>query len=440
MKKNLLKFFCVALMFSMAFVACKDEDKDEYIINNYIVVPQDSSVVSIDSIYLNKTKLEMYVGEKDSLLLSVVPDSIKANTIWTSSNEKIVKVNSNGGVLAVDNGSATITVISDNLKVAKCNVIVKNRHTSEGLLQGVFSVSPTKKIQFSQGNLQYLASENIWRFAEEQYAICAEDNVGATSIHKSWIDLFAWATSGYHNSLDYYNIYYNPWERGDKDNAYSEMNYSGFGPSLNMEDLNLTLSSANYDWGVYNAITNGGNKKGVWRTMTAEEWNYLLNVRENSKQKIGLAVIHNRHGLLLLPDEVNIGGLSFVPLADEITINKYTDEEWKNLEKKGVVFLPNAGTLDGTYNYNSLDVPQLNPGNYLQHYANYWTSSVALGNSGVKHFVDNVSTNNSYVLLANAIGVTISTPKMNNITYCEMTVSLSSRYSCKSVRLIQELD
>ena len=38
----------------------------------------------------------------------------------------------------------------------------------EGALKGVFSVSSTKKVYFSQGNLQYRASTNTWRFADKQ--------------------------------------------------------------------------------------------------------------------------------------------------------------------------------------------------------------------------------------------------------------------------------
>lgn len=38
----------------------------------------------------------------------------------------------------------------------------------DGKLPGLFSISPTQQVQFSQGNLQYQASTNTWRFAENQ--------------------------------------------------------------------------------------------------------------------------------------------------------------------------------------------------------------------------------------------------------------------------------
>ena len=49
----------------------------------------------------------------------------------------------------------------------------------EGALPGLFSVSDNKKVSFSKGNLQYQASTNTWRFAEQQYL---------------YGDLFGWGT------------------------------------------------------------------------------------------------------------------------------------------------------------------------------------------------------------------------------------------------------
>ena len=38
----------------------------------------------------------------------------------------------------------------------------------EGALCNIFSVGENKTVHFSKGNLQYQASTNTWRFAEEQ--------------------------------------------------------------------------------------------------------------------------------------------------------------------------------------------------------------------------------------------------------------------------------
>ena len=42
-------------------------------------------------------------------------------------------------------------------------------YNEDGVLNGIFSVSATKKVRFTRGNLQYQASTNLWRFAEHQY-------------------------------------------------------------------------------------------------------------------------------------------------------------------------------------------------------------------------------------------------------------------------------
>ena len=38
-----------------------------------------------------------------------------------------------------------------------------------GALAGLFSISPSQQVRFSQGNLQYQASTNTWRFAANQW-------------------------------------------------------------------------------------------------------------------------------------------------------------------------------------------------------------------------------------------------------------------------------
>lgn len=60
----------------------------------------------------------------------------------------------------------------------------------EGVLPGSFSVSATRQVRFSQGNLQYKASNNTWRFAEYQYEYVGNANSNISSSYNGWIDLF----------------------------------------------------------------------------------------------------------------------------------------------------------------------------------------------------------------------------------------------------------
>ena len=41
--------------------------------------------------------------------------------------------------------------------------------SGDGILSGAFSVGESTQVHFSQGNLQYQASTQTWRFAENQY-------------------------------------------------------------------------------------------------------------------------------------------------------------------------------------------------------------------------------------------------------------------------------
>ena len=52
---------------------------------------------------------------------------------------------------------------------------------TNGILPGLFSVSETQQVQFSQGNLQYQASTNTWRFAEYQWNYIGNDNSNISS-------------------------------------------------------------------------------------------------------------------------------------------------------------------------------------------------------------------------------------------------------------------
>ena len=48
-------------------------------------------------------------------------------------------------------------------------VFIKNYACPTGAINGLFSVSGSRQVYFSRGNLQYQASTNTWRFAEHQY-------------------------------------------------------------------------------------------------------------------------------------------------------------------------------------------------------------------------------------------------------------------------------
>ena len=171
---------------------------------------------------------------------------------------------------------------------------------------GPFSVSEKKTVFFSPGNLQYQASTKTWRFAEHQWEVIGEgNNLNIPIPSASWIDLFGWGT--------------------------------GNNPTLLSTDNNDFSSFT--DWGI-NAISNGGNKANMWRTLTKDEWSYLIAKRPNAKALYGFGYANERYGFILLPDEWKLpAGLSFTGKNDT-----YTSDEWSVMEAAGAVFLPAAGS------------------------------------------------------------------------------------------------
>ena len=81
----------------------------------------------VSEIILSKTNINILVGEKTKIDISINPNTaINKKIIWKSSNEKVAKVDEDGNVMGIGNGKAEITAIADgNDKVqAKLNVTV----------------------------------------------------------------------------------------------------------------------------------------------------------------------------------------------------------------------------------------------------------------------------------------------------------------------------
>ena len=253
-----------------------------------------------------------------------------------------------------------------------------------GAIDGLFSVSPTKQVWFSQGNLQYQASTGIWRFATNSYDyvggkhLAGEGhtyygNVGGSnnnisSSYSGWIDLFGWGTSGWNNGNHYYHPY--DWQDWTNNTGQSDaMVGLGYGPTDGMNyDYNLTDAYAQADWGVHNSISNGGNQIGLWRTLTIDEWIYLFEERSASTvngvddARFAAATIKvgskNFAGVILFPDDYTHPEGVPVPKAVNMTTalgwnqNTYTTANWMALQAAGCVFLPPGGLRNAPVVYN----------------------------------------------------------------------------------------
>ena len=223
-----------------------------------------------------------------------------------------------------------------------------------GVLNGVFSIGENSHYNFSQGNLQYQASTNTWRFATNQWDCMGNDNTNISQTYSGWVDLFGWGTSGYNHGA----VCYQPWSIS---NSYSD--YYAYGVAT----YNLYDQTGQADWG-YNAIANGGNtENGGWRTLTQSEWNYVFNTRNTeSGIRYAKAQVNNVNGIILLPDDwsANTFTLNNTNTSNaSFSSNNISASQWATLENAGAVFLPAAGYRDGTSVYHA------------GFYGNYWSAS-----------------------------------------------------------------
>ena len=187
---------------------------------------------------------------------------------------------------------------------------------------GVFSVAEGKTVTFSKGNLQYHPANNDWRFAENQTDYIGYANSNCSSSYNGWLDLFGWSTSA-----------------------------TNFGVSASEDDNDYSGSFV--DWGT-NKI--GNDAPNTWRTLTYNEWKYLLNNRPNASSLKGVAQVNGVNGLIFLPDTwVCPEGITFKSgFHSDNSVEAYgqyqtfTAEQWSKLESAGAVFLPAAGDRGGS--------------------------------------------------------------------------------------------
>ena len=195
----------------------------------------------------------------------------------------------------------------------------------EGTINGLFTINENgDQVYFSQGNLQYRASTNTWKFAEHQWDCVGEANVNISPTYDGWIDLFGWGTSGYNHGA----ICYQPWSTSTNNEDYF---------AYGLWNANLYEETGQADWG-YNQISNGGNTTNQWRTLTLDEWHYVVFRRLSAKAKV-----NDVCGLILLPDywdeeifylnDLNQYGAPY-------SSNTISISDWSILEANGAVFLP----------------------------------------------------------------------------------------------------
>ena len=91
------------------------------------VIVTDKSI-AIKSISLDKSNITMNVSDEELLQVTINPiNATNASLSFTSSNNKVVTVDSNGKIKAIASGTAIITVKSNNSKTATCKITINNK-------------------------------------------------------------------------------------------------------------------------------------------------------------------------------------------------------------------------------------------------------------------------------------------------------------------------
>ena len=105
---------------------------DRHAINGPVVITA-VAVKPVSDVALDKTEATLYEGASDTLTANVSPeDASNKNVTWTSSDETVASVDETGKITAVKEGTATITVTTeDEKRTATCVVTVKHKHVEE---------------------------------------------------------------------------------------------------------------------------------------------------------------------------------------------------------------------------------------------------------------------------------------------------------------------
>ena len=220
------------------------------------------------------------------------------------------------------------------IKVDSISMVAPSYDETPGI--GTFSVSDSKQVTFSKGNLQYTQSTNTWSFASTQWEVIGTDNVIGGSVSSDptdgdekrgdaladKVDLFGWSTGA-----------------------------TNFGVSTSQSSNDYSGSFV--DWGT-NQI--GNDAPNTWRTLSYDEWYYLRWERPNYSELCGVAQVNGVNGLIFLPDNWTCpAGVTFKSgfhsnygVDYYAAYQAFTAAEWSKLEAAGAVFLPASGDRSGS--------------------------------------------------------------------------------------------
>lgn len=320
-----MKKILIIALIPFLLIGCKKRDLqiERLVINSESIEKSTTSIqVTVDYTYISVLKGAVgYVSQNSDMSNAISANASVSEKQFVVSFDNLAYNTKYYYYFECDNG---VDIIKTEVKYATTDF--------PGLIKSKYSVSDIKKVYFSQANLQYQASTNTWRFADNQFVIVGSNNSNISPTYDGWIDLFGWGTGD------------NPTNSSIENNDY------------------ITF----VDWGS-NAISNGGNASNLWRTMTNTEWDYLFNERNTpSGIRFAQAEVNGTLGVILLPDNwnSNLFALNNVNIGAEYDSNIITLSDWTDIfETNGAVFLPAGGRREGTV----VDLPGMR--------GSYWSST-----------------------------------------------------------------
>lgn len=227
----------------------------------------EAPIIPVSDIVLSKTNSYMVVGDVMTIDAIIYPPSATYKSImWTSSNPLVASVSVTGEVTAQNVGTTTITATStDGSNISASCLVTVVSAMSENLLRGKFSVSDTKQVQFTRGNL-------YWD-GHDYHIEPSQDNFYSVW-DPSHVNHFFWT-----NSAD-----------ADVDDRYPYLPKYAYGPR-NVKDEFFAMG-----------ITVDGTENLT--TLSANEWKYLLgtNPTRNGLYRYDVYVDNIPHCIAIAPD------------------------------------------------------------------------------------------------------------------------------------------
>lgn len=134
-------------------------------------------------INLNKTSLILGKGEKFNL--QAVTSKLGEKVTWSSSNTKVVYVNSEGKITARANGTATITAKTPSGQTASCKVSVKKAPTKLSLNKTSITLGVGEKFNLDCNLPGNVASYNIKYSSDKNNIVSVDSKSGVIKANKT---------------------------------------------------------------------------------------------------------------------------------------------------------------------------------------------------------------------------------------------------------------